>query len=231
MENLNNKPIIGIIARPSKVENIKILEVSESYRKAILKSGGIPIMILPSQDINYIDYLPKEITGMTIEEKEIIKHQINLCDGILLPGGSKRYEYDRFITQYCLDKDIPILGICLGMQLMATHIARDTLEFTDSNLSHSVPGVKEVHKVKINKNSKLFDILGEDEILVNSRHKYKVTDIGNFEVVGISNDGIVEAIEDKNKKFAIGVQWHPEDLMDTIHSRKLFKSFIESCRK
>jgi len=227
----NNRPIVGIVARPDKIDNINLLSVCESYRRAVIQSGGIPILILPPQDVDYINYEPKGLAFMKDDEKQIIIKQIELCDGILMPGGFKRYEYDRFITQYCLDKNIPILGICLGMQLLATHINRDTLEFTDVNLSHSKPGVDNVHKVYIDKNSKLYEIIGEEEIDVNSRHKYKVTDIGNFEVVGVSNDGIIEAIEDKRKTFAVGVQWHPENLMDTKTSQKLFKYFIERCRK
>ena len=116
------------------------------------------------------------------------------------------------------------------MQLLATHIHHDTLELTDTNLTHAKPGEDRVHTVKLDKNSKLFNIIGEEEIYVNSRHRYKVTDIGNFTAVGFS-DNIIEAIEDKSKTFAIGVQWHPENLMNTSPSQKLFKAFINACRK
>lgn len=228
---MNNKPLIGIVARPDKIAQFNVLSVVESYRKAIIMSGGNPVLILPPQIVEYNDYNPSELPRLTDDEKHMIIEQIKLCNGILLPGGNRRYDYDRFITNYCLNENIPILGICLGMQLLATHINRDSLVFTDDNFSHSKPDIDMVHKVKINKDSYLFDIIGEDEIFVNSRHKYKVTDIGEFVCSAISSDGIIEAIEHKDKKFAIGVQWHPENLMETNPSKKMFEKFIESCRE
>lgn len=231
MKMNNRKPIIGIVARPDSDENGCVLTIVESYRKAVIVSGGNPIAILPPQLVDYDHYSSKAVAPITDLEKEMIISQIELCDGILMPGGTRRYEYDRFITQYCLDKNIPILGICLGMQLLATHINRDTLELTDEELIHSKPGIDEVHIVKLDRNSKLFNIVDSEEFYVNSRHKYKVTETGEFSIVGYSNDGVIEAIEHKNKKFAIGVQWHPENLMDTEPSKKLFKNFVESCRE
>ena len=228
---MKNKPIIGIVARPDNDGKCSVLYTTENYRLAIIKSGGIPITILPPQLVEYSLYNPKELVLLSQEEKEMLITQVNMCDGILMPGGKKRYEYDRFITSYCLEQNIPILGICLGMQLLATHMNRDTLVYTDEDLSHSKPGINEVHTIKLNKDSKLFEIIGVEEFSVNSRHKFKVTDIGEFEEVGNSSDGTIEAIEHKDKKFAIGVQWHPEDLMDTIPSQNLFKSFIDVCSK
>lgn len=229
---MNRKPVIGIITRPLLDEEVKVchLSIAEDYRKAIILSGGIPIGILPPQLVDYENKLPKEIDKLTQEEIEILIKEIRMCDGILMPGGTRRYEYDKFITNYCLENNIPILGICLGMQLLATSIHHDTLEFTDNKFSHAKPGDNQVHTVKLDKSSRLYDIISEEEFYVNSRHRYKITDVGLFTAVGFSGN-IIEAIEIKDKKFAIGVQWHPENLMDTNPSQKLFQAFINACRK
>ncbi|MBQ7136861.1 MAG: gamma-glutamyl-gamma-aminobutyrate hydrolase family protein [Bacilli bacterium] len=226
----NNKPIIGIVARPDSDGKNNVLVIMESYRNAIIYSGGNPVMILPTQLVEYGSFSSKEVPAMSEEEKQMLDEQLQFCDGILMPGGLKRYEYDFYIANYCIERDIPILGICLGMQILATHINRDALEFTEPKLSHNKPDIDEVHFVKLDKGSKLFSIIGEEELLVNSRHKQKVTEAGSFKVVGISSDGVIEAIENINKKFAIGVQWHPENIMHKESSKKLFKKFIESAR-
>ena len=99
-----------------------------------------------------------------------------------------------------------------------------------NNLSHYTLD-KYVHKVNIKKNSKLYEIINKQIINVNSRHKYYVTNT-NLDVVAYSDDNIIEAIEDKNKKFFIGVEWHPESMIEyDILENKLFSYFIECCRR
>ena len=227
----NRRPIIGIVARPENIDDTNFLVVVDSYGDAVIQSGGNPLVLLPPHIKGFGTIKPKDMENLTDNQKQMIVDQINLCDGILMPGGNKRYEFDRFITNYCINNDIPVLGVCLGMQLLATHINRDTLELTDNNLSHSKPGIDKVHTVRLDKNSKLYNIIGEEEFCVNSRHKFKVTETGELSVVGYSGDGVIEAIEHKDKKFVIGVQWHPENLMNTLPSQKLFNAFIESCKR
>ncbi len=83
-----------------------------------------------------------------------------------------------------------------------------------------------VHEITINNTSKLYEILGKEKIKVNSRHN-KCVPHTKLDIVAYSEDGIIEAIEDKTKKFFIGVQWHPESLLEDEYSIKLFNYFIE----
>lgn len=84
-----------------------------------------------------------------------------------------------------------------------------------------------VHEISIQTDSKLYEILREQKIKVNSRHG-KCVPHTSLSKVAYSEDGIIEAIEDKTKKFFIGVQWHPETLMKDKYSNRLFEEFIKT---
>ena len=185
-----SKPLVGIVAR--KIDNS--YKVNENVVKKIIKNGGIPILILPT---NFNDLL----------------NVLNICDGIVMPGGSDIYEYDRFICKYATDNNIPILGICLGMQIMEEKYLSKT-KTLHQGISHSI----------ITKKGSIINRLIGDT-LVNSRHNDCISDTKNYYITAWSTDGCIEAIEHKINKFNVGVQWHPEDLDDD----SLFIEFIKSC--
>ncbi len=93
--------------------------------------------------------------------------------------------------------------------------------------NHDAPYEKYVHTVNIDKNSKLYEIIGAEEIKVNSRHTDCV-EYTDLTCVAKSNKGIMEAIEDKTKRFFLGVQWHPESMKKDENSKKIFDKFISS---
>ncbi|HPE15202.1 MAG TPA: gamma-glutamyl-gamma-aminobutyrate hydrolase family protein [Bacilli bacterium] len=234
-----NKPIIGIIARSSEiVSGYNVMMVHESLRRAIIRAGGIPILILPSQDVEYEKQIPREMKRLTDDEKEDIIKQINLCDGIVMPGGLKWYEYDMFICNFILDNDIPTLGLCMGMQLLAyvdnmrksTDIV--TIEKNVTNIDHCQKGIKYVHDVRIVDNTNLKKIVKLDTLNVNSRHNYHVSGINEAIVSAYSQDNLIEAIEFPKKRFIIGVQWHPETILDEKkYNQDIFDSLIEASLK
>lgn len=80
------------------------------------------------------------------------------------------------------------------------------------------------HKITINKNSILFKILNKEEIMVNSLHSFAISNT-SLDISAYSSDGIIEAVESKNRKFFLGIQWHPE-LLDYEYSKKIFNYFI-----
>lgn len=221
-------PLIGIVARVEYPGETHKLVINEDYRRKIIKNGGIPISILPPQDIDYTTTKFSEQEELTKEEQEMIIRQLKVCDGILMPGGFKINKFDRFICEYAIEKDIPLLGICLGMQIMANY-KKDKVwnEKNNSFINHNIEGL--AHSVTISKDSILYSIINSEQIMVNSRHNYHTLSNEYYDVVAVSDDNYIEAIEMKGKKFNVGVQWHPENL-DDENSTKIFKTFIDACK-
>jgi len=228
---MNQKPVIGIVGRfDTAAEDYNVMCCYENVRRSIIKKGGIPLLILPNQDV---DYENNDIDELTNEEKNDLIKVIDLCDGILIPGSYRLYEYDRFIYEYALNKDIPILGICGGMQLMALVDVneKDILKKNETIINHFKKGEKYVHKVNIQNNTKLKSIVKEEVISVNSKHNYHLSKVNNLVISAYSEDGLIEAVEYEDKKFVIGVAWHPESMIDYDESaNKIFDAFINECK-
>lgn len=162
-----------------------------------------------------------ECIGIPISfEFDKIKRSINDCDGIILPGGSVFYENDFKIIDYLYKKNIPTLGICLGMQSMAEYFNNKQ----EIEVKNHYQTEKYVHLVRIKKDTLLYKIMGKERIMVNSRH-HSAIPYTTLTINAISPDGIIEGVEDITQKFFLGVQWHPETLNDN-DSYLLFKYFI-----
>ncbi|MDD2181250.1 MAG: gamma-glutamyl-gamma-aminobutyrate hydrolase family protein [Bacilli bacterium] len=223
------KPIIGVLLRPEiSYEGYEVMCIYNKVSMAVIKNGGIPIGIYPPTMETYQDKNINTTNNLSLEEWEDLKKIIDLCDGIICQGGDDYYDYDIKTIEYAHKINKPLMGICLGMQAMA--IAFNGKLQAIGNLEHSKKGIDYAHKVDIKKPSKLFDILKTNKINVNSRHKYKVITT-DLDIVGIADDGVVEVIEDKTKDFFIGVQWHPETMVEYDQlMNNLFKQFILSCK-
>ncbi len=212
--------IIGILGRPKKIERDYFV-FSKSINDVIIKYQALAIGIMPlnldvDADLN----------------KEEIKHfysLLDICDGLILQGGKNAYNYDKVAINYLNKKDIPILGICLGMQSLALATGgKLEREVLTNHLDLNNPYV---HEVKLAKSSLLYKIMKKEIIKVNSRHQDRVIKAGDYEVVGLANDGVIEALEHPLKQFSIGVQWHPESLVeDDIFSQRLFSYFFKTCK-
>ena len=216
--------IVGIIGRPDKRDDKVLVDTTTNkIRRAIIKNGGIPIVILPPQDINYYD-VHEDFPKLTDEEKNMIITSLKLCDALVFQGGNRWYEYDEFICKYAIEHDIPSLMICMSMQLLSCVTMENLkLDLIGGHLSDS----DYAHSVNIKEDGILYKILGKDKIMVNSMHRYTVPDTNLF-IEATSSDGVIEAISMPSKKFILGLQWHPEKLIDTDDdSNKIFKYFID----
>lgn len=152
-----------------------------------------------------------------------IKPLLDSCDGFILQGGSEYYDIDMLIVRYLYEKNIPVLGICLGMQTIAM-----TFNGQIGGIASHLSQEKYVHEVDIDTSSYLYQIIGQKKILVNSRHKDSI--ISTDLTVSGRNEDVIEAIEDNTKSFFIGVQWHPESILDE-NSLRLFTTFFRMVNK
>jgi putative glutamine amidotransferase len=216
------KPIIGIVGTPfDETREVRLgyegrqTGTRTTYEDAIIKAGGIPIILSPST------------------EQEIITSQLNLVDGLLMQGGDGDIEniHISYIKE-ALNRDLPILGICMGMQLINVALG-GKIAIIRNGISHiqTTPLYMLSHNILIETNSKLFELFAKG-IKVNSHHKYGITELArDLTATAKSEDGLIEAVETACKKFALGVQWHPEHLL-TKNDKwlKLFELFVSSCK-
>ena len=182
---------------------------------------------------------------------------LSIVDGIIITGGNFdidptlygenndhsrslkniRTNFEMKICEMSLKNNLPILGICGGEQLLnicfGGTLIQDIKKYNKNSLEHEQtnPRNETSHSVEIKKQTKLFEIIKDSEIQVNSAHHQAVNKLGkNLIISGLAHDGIVESIESAEHDWCIGVQWHPEFLI-TKADELLISSFIEFSEK
>ncbi len=222
------KPIIGIMMRTDiSKDNRSIQYIYDTARSAIIECGGEPLLLCPPKNLDYSKTKFDEYPDFTNEEIKNINFWLDMCDGLFLPGGNKYSKYDCLVFELALKRDLPILGVCLGMQIMSNYKKEFKLEKINSSINHYDTNKKYCHQVKIKKDSLLYKIIDKEQIEVNSYHKIQAFPNNLFDIVAVAPDGVIEAIQMKEKKFVLGVQWHPEKMVEyDKDALKLMNYFI-----
>lgn len=202
---------IGILTRNNiSTTNVTVNGIPTTYLD-IIKEKCYPVFIDSTLNLN--------------KYQDDILTQIKNVDGFLLPGGESISEVDLFIIDYCYINDIPLLGICLGMQEISYYFNKSSLILI-GNLSHFDMNAKYLHTITINDDSYLKNLLKTDSIKVNSRHKYQISPHDKYTIQATS-DKTIEAIKVKDRKYIFGVQFHPEIMYTYDYNAKLiFDDFI-----
>jgi len=224
---IKGKPVIGILATSNYMMTNDTFQdtyrYGNNYVKKIVECGGIPYFI-------------------PLVDEKIIDDSLDICDGLLLPGWSRVRPVNFELLDYFFKNNKPILGICLGMQTIAMYSVnmenenKRIIKQIDNGINHwPIELLRDnndslAHKNIVKKDTKLFEILKQEEIVVNSVHKNTITEVGSkFRVSIESEDGLIEGIEyTNNDKFIIGVQFHPEILPQF---KCIFDRFILECIK
>lgn len=232
------KPKIAIVSLYDEKNNL--IKIKQTYINAIIDLGGIPYIIPYTNDNEVLKEFLKDMDGYLFTGGEDINplmygEEIQSYCGFI---SNIRDNHEALIYNIIKDMDKPILGICRGAQFLNVMyggtLYQDINNQVNSKVNHNMdkPYTNSAHKVYLEKGSYIQRIIKEDYIEVNSIHHQAVKDIGvGLTVNGVSKDGIIEAFQDKNKKYLVGVQWHPEYLYNTSKaSRIIFENFINSSK-
>lgn len=213
------RPLIGITTNHEGID----ATLREVYYKQIVSAGGTPVLIPP------------------VADNDVLLSTLDTLDAIVLSGGgdfnplwageqpvpqlhninNERDLPELLLTRYAFDRQLPMLGICRGIQTLAMslggHVEQD-IKPTPTLIKHSQTSHQstQTHSVNITPGTLLSDIFdGEDTIYVNSFHHQAVDNPGkHMRTAATAPDGTIEAIESSEQKPVIGVQWHPEWLAD-----------------
>ncbi len=182
--------------------------------------NGTVIQGIVKNNLKYLHNRCSYIGIISFDNDDSIDYDVlNLCDGIIIQGGCDIFPYHFQIVDYAIKNNIPLMGICMGHQIMGLYsLKKDENELVKVDNHYSKD---KRHLINTVPGTYLEKILGE-KLMVNSRHLYCIPKVNKpFIVSANSSDGVIEAIEwIDDEHFLIGVQWHPEDLdnMDNLYN-------------
>lgn len=222
------KKVIGIT---TAFEN-NFTKLNRMYYEAVIKAGAIPISLCCSNSYS-TEVLLKNLDGVILSGGGDI-HFDYIKDECLHPLADSIYpERDEFeinICKYALSNDLPVLGICRGMQILSVACGGNIVQHieADNHNQKNLERNKTFHSVYIEDDCRLKEIYNKEKISVNSFHHQAVSDAGvDMRVCARSHDGVIEAVEHMRHSFFVGVQWHPECLfLDFPVHFNLFKRFV-----
>lgn len=202
-----------------------------SYSRAVVAAGGLPMLLAPAAD----------------------EHADGVLDGVhglLLAGGADvdparyraepdphtdrprrdRDSWELALTRAALNRDLPILAICRGMQVLNVALGGTLIQHLPDHLGstdHSpTPGVHGRHQIALAEGSRLHDVLGQSCVVATYHHQAVDVLGAGLTPIGWADDGLVEAVEYRDRSWVFGVQWHPE----VVDSEPLFGNFLRACQ-
>ena len=221
-----HRPLIGLTANYEGID----ATLRERYYKQVVEAGGVPVIVPPVADTAVIINTLQQLDGLILtgggdhnplwmgEEPSPRLHNIN----------RERDLAELLLVRLAFNRQIPMLGICRGIQTLAIALGGKVEQDIEQQVKHSQDADRSepTHSVCLVKDSTLYNIYGSERIMVNSFHHQAVSQPGKrFRVIARSADNIIEAIESSEYKSILGVQWHPEWL--EAEGQKIFRWLVE----
>jgi len=238
-----SRPFVGLNADfiPQGKVTKPHLRLNQGYAEAVLTSGGLPVLmpILDKEaDINaFLDRLDGFVLtgGLDLDPRRLglPRHHA------VTPMDERREERDRILVRLLIERRMPVLGVGVGMHQLNVicggslfmHLPEDC----PRTMPHSDPSCTGPHRHLVNMKvgSRLEEIYGGTELLVNSNHHQAVNKVGaQFRVAAVAPDGVIEALEALDPNwFCIATQWHPEADSSSALDLQLFECFVQMCTR
>ncbi len=198
------------------------VRINRDYLEAVVRAGGTPLLLAP--ELATLPAVLDRLDGVILTGGDDV--DFTLRGGVNHPKADcmhpDRQRFD-FALLAALDErpELPVLGICLGMQEMGLHRGCGFIQHVPDVVAdgerHAGDRIHEVH-----------GSIGHGPI--DSAHHQALADAGPFEIVALSDDGLIEGIRDPSKAFHLGVQWHPERTADPHLGDGIFSMLVEACR-
>ena len=234
-----NRPRIGVTLdaeKPGGYSAYPWYALRTNYAGAIAAAGGVPLSLphLPDLAADMLDAIDAlVVTGGAFDVAPALYGDDATHETVSLKQG--RTEAELSLLRGALDRGMPVLGICGGEQLLAVALGGTLIQHIPDSvpeaLAHEQPNPRHEpgHAVRIVPGTRLHGIIGAEAMRVNSSHHQAVLSAGRGVVNATAPDGVIEGIEAPGAAFCIGVQWHPEFLIDPGDPR-LFAALIEAAR-
>ena len=237
---MSTRPLIGLSLDSEEAggwSKMPWYALRQNYCTAVAAAGGLPVA------------LP--------HEAEAAEAYLDKLDGLVITGGAfdvdpslfgaesthatvktkdARTRFELAILKGALDRDMAILGICGGQQLLNVALGGTLIQHIPDSvpdaLAHEQPNPRDQagHSVSLVQGTRLHAICGADALQVNSAHHQAAADVGDGVVVNAwAPDGVIEGIEAPNRRFCIGVEWHPEFHISE-GDKRIFDAFIQAAR-
>jgi len=233
-----NRPLIGITTDYN--EKRTAYASYYSYAASVERAGGLPLLIPHRLSFELIPQIAGTLNGIVFsggDDLDPCCFGETYCQGTE-PIDPAREQFERALLAEVEKRRLPTLGICLGSQLMNTSRGGSLIQFLpgierDNALEHRRLGDEgRRHEVSLHDGTTLASHLGKQRVIVNTSHKQSVKQVGSgLRVIATSPDGVIEGLEDPTMPLFLGVQWHPERMIDDRDHLAIFQLLVERSRK
>jgi putative glutamine amidotransferase len=216
--------------------------INQSYVRALVAAGCAPVLIPLLDDDDRLRAIYERLDGIVFAGGVDVAPQEYGDEpiGDLNVVEAERDRTELTLARWAYADDLPTLGICRGQQVLNVALGgtlwQDLRHQGVTSVDHSDADGRArsafIHRVRLDPDSRLAQLIDETEIRVNSLHHQAVKTVApKLKVTGTSDDGVIESLESDDRRFLIAVQWHPEEIDELPWVRRLFSGFARAAAR